>query len=951
MTDPDRQYPSLVLFLGNRAKDAALREIFPHNNLRRRCRDGLVNLQLDSSQISSDTPLLFADGDPSATVPNRIGAASCHEGRVLPVHWHFQKSELGLHALHARLMATFSSVVCIFAEDLGGADRISDFLSQWIKFGNPSSLPPSARPRVIIVFRDSSIAATEDVLVMEELRQKLSHNHSGVFSSISVIHLAGDHVSSLARHRRLKEVVLSETKMARRPRIDSRICFSAIHFEAFFTRAIDHVARSIEEPFNFIQSARMPQTIQEDYRDHLATFLKLGIDQFLPYEGLTSLVASSILVDAYPPRTHKFDPIAVFTSLYRDHCKSAFEQVLHSPLFAQDLCTRIQDTLEYLFPAVDLGFETSIQLHINNLRPHEMLWTQLKSHRTCLFCLRRKPEHVLTCEHAICDVCVIRFGTPVAAKEAFFEINSCILCLSKGKLMARLKPPTAGARILSVDGGGVRGVVPLEFLGLLQGLFDLPVQELFEQAFGTSSGGLIVLGLFIQHWDVGHCNKVFDTMIRDFFAIHMTKSSGLLRRLRNLFRCWLSDGCYDVAALEQSLRDTFGYERKLFDADRVGVSGQKVAVTATTLTDASTYIFSNYNGGVKARGCGYKHVRPDKFEDEPFVWEAGRVTSAAPGLFQPASIESLGSFQDGGLRHNNPMDLAVLECSRLWPSETDPDVVLSLGTGTEAEVRTPRSPKAPGFRHLFNDGFIPRLCRSFLSSLDGERAWRDSVNRLSHGTRANYFRLNVPYSSLEPRLDDLKCMDALRTSIHLQPQGHKDRTDVAFALLVASFYFELYEPPSFAAGQYFCTGIIRCRNNFLAVFNSLIRLHGPQLDFVLGSEHLGELSREDVCRVCHLFSKRVQFNVRQLEDVISISVRASGLQCRKISGFPHSTLWFVQQQELDAPFGRMDHDLPVRWMCQACSAFVDQQKRSSTVKRRSECLANEQGYPQKRTKL
>ena len=71
-----------------------------------------------------------------------------------------------------------------------------------------------------------------------------------------------------------------------------------------------------------------------------------------------------------------------------------------------------------------------------------------------------------------------------------YNITRCILCLTKGTLSANLKPPTAGARILSVDGGGIRGVVPLEYLNMLQNLLGptVRVQELFEVAFGTSSG-------------------------------------------------------------------------------------------------------------------------------------------------------------------------------------------------------------------------------------------------------------------------------------------------------------------------------------------------------------------------------------------------------------------------------------------------------------------------------
>ena len=146
--------------------------------------------------------------------------------------------------------------------------------------------------------------------------------------------------------------------------------------------------------------------------------------------------------------------------------------------------------MDLLFSSFDLGFTTAAQSHAQNLSASSVQWMQLKSHRTCLFCLRRKPEHVLTCEHTICDICVVIFGTSLNGKQHQYRIDSCPLCLSKGRLVARLKPKTAGVRILCVDGGGVRGVVPLEYLALLQKLLGshLRLPDLFEQAFGTSSG-------------------------------------------------------------------------------------------------------------------------------------------------------------------------------------------------------------------------------------------------------------------------------------------------------------------------------------------------------------------------------------------------------------------------------------------------------------------------------
>jgi len=208
--------------------------------------------------------------------------------------------------LYARLVALFSHVICIFTNDFGGLDNVTKFLTDWIKAGNPSSLPISLRPRVIVVTGEEE-AVTHDVLAVEGLRQGLQNDYDArisAFSSISIMYLAGEHVLPLARHRRLKELLLSEIELSRMERIEQRAHFTAIHFEAFFRHAIDHVASSVTEPFDFVQKTRMSNEIGEDYRSHLYAFLSLGKDYFLSYESLTSYLASTILMDTYPPRIH-----------------------------------------------------------------------------------------------------------------------------------------------------------------------------------------------------------------------------------------------------------------------------------------------------------------------------------------------------------------------------------------------------------------------------------------------------------------------------------------------------------------------------------------------------------------------------------------------------------------------------------------------------------------------
>jgi len=73
----------MAFFLGRKSKDVVLRQIFPNNNIRRERHDGIVNLRLDSSTISSELPLLFADADTQASVPQRLGTMTCHENTTV----------------------------------------------------------------------------------------------------------------------------------------------------------------------------------------------------------------------------------------------------------------------------------------------------------------------------------------------------------------------------------------------------------------------------------------------------------------------------------------------------------------------------------------------------------------------------------------------------------------------------------------------------------------------------------------------------------------------------------------------------------------------------------------------------------------------------------------------------------------------------------------------------
>ena len=143
--------------------------------------------------------------------------------------------------------------------------------------------------------------------------------------------------------------------------------------------------------------------------------------------------------------------------------------------------------------------------------------------------------------------------------------------------------------------------------------------ELFDLAVGTSSGksssavfsdahvlpgGLIVLGIFLKDWSIDHCVEAFETLSKQFFK----KRKGIpFRQLKDMLTSWLADGQYDAVELERTFEQAYGGDR-MFGC--ISQGGTKVAVTATTISQATAYVFSNYNG-----------CQPAAFDCGPFPFD------------------------------------------------------------------------------------------------------------------------------------------------------------------------------------------------------------------------------------------------------------------------------------------------------------------------------------------
>lgn len=308
LADPAGQKPSLILFVGPREKEHALRDIFPFNNFSRNTKrhSGTVNIRIDTTTSRSGYPVLFADSDPFCPSSDTLSPSHCHEISSHLTAWKATSHENLYDIVHARLLALFADVICFLCKDSWGEDKVVERLHSWVAANDPSEVPTLIRPRVIIVVKGDDASPTYNILQLEDLRFSLRHEVlRGRFSSITILRLADERVSSLSRHRRLKELIFQNLDEMRYLRRSLRYLFSASHFGSLFQAAIRHLIITKTEPFDALIASRAQNHIGRRLHVHVLTFFQACSRYGIPQATALSIIASSVLMDAYPPRMHR----------------------------------------------------------------------------------------------------------------------------------------------------------------------------------------------------------------------------------------------------------------------------------------------------------------------------------------------------------------------------------------------------------------------------------------------------------------------------------------------------------------------------------------------------------------------------------------------------------------------------------------------------------------------
>ncbi len=233
-------------------------------------------------------------------------------------------------------------------------------------------------------------------------------------------------------------------------------------------------------------------------------------------------------------------------------------------------------------------------------------------------------------------------------------------------------------KVLSLDGGGIRGALTLGYLKKIETLLrekqnnpNLVLSDYFDLIGGTSTGSIIAAALAI--------GMEVDTITNKY----MTLGGKIFGKKLDWWKPWETwsylKANYDHQALEDSLKDFFGEINLGSDQIKTGL-----CIVAKRADTNSVWPLINHPDG--------KYYATDKGANKNIpLWQAVRASSAAPTYFAPQMIDvgngERAAFVDGGVSMANNPALTLLMVATLngfpfhWKMGEDQLTIVSVGTG------------------------------------------------------------------------------------------------------------------------------------------------------------------------------------------------------------------------------------------------------------------------------
>jgi patatin-like phospholipase/acyl hydrolase len=297
-------------------------------------------------------------------------------------------------------------------------------------------------------------------------------------------------------------------------------------------------------------------------------------------------------------------------------------------------------------------------------------------------------------------------------------------------------------KILSLDGGGIRGIIPAAILAHLEARLqrehsdnNLRLAEWFDLMAGTSTGGILTCLYLTPSEAEPSKPKYSASQILDFYLelgpVLFHRSFGQL-----LFS---GIGVFKSRYSEDAL---YNFSKKIMGDNYISGVMKDCLITSYEMSTRRALFFSKYNVKKYGQMADYK------------LSDIARATSAAPTYFTPAQIfasdKTPRHLVDGGVFANNPAMCAYVETVKIWPELSVRDLfMLSVGTGKNVKPYFWEKTHKWGYLNWL-EPVIDILTSSVAETVDFQMQQLFSAA----GVRENYIRIEPPLLSADSRMDN-----------------------------------------------------------------------------------------------------------------------------------------------------------------------------------------------------
>jgi patatin-like phospholipase/acyl hydrolase len=308
--------------------------------------------------------------------------------------------------------------------------------------------------------------------------------------------------------------------------------------------------------------------------------------------------------------------------------------------------------------------------------------------------------------------------------------------------------------VLSIDGGGVRGIFAAAVLAGLERDLGTKVSDHFDLIVGTSTGGIIALGLGAGMSP----EEILELYISSVDSIFPALRRSWLARPLSLVRAM-----YRPDGLCETVRGAFG-DKLLCD------SAVPLVIPSYNVGENAVYLFKT------------PHDERLRRDWRVPMWQVAMATTAAPTYFPAFCLpDEHVRLIDGGIWANNPSMVGVAEAVSAFAQPLERIRLLSLGT-TVSTARRPRKLDRGGLIQWVRSPHVAQV----LMTGQSRGAFTEAQHLLGRGSA---FRLDPPAPESLMKLDVADSRDLLAAAAH-----HSRQFSPTFATEFASHRRAQYTP-------------------------------------------------------------------------------------------------------------------------------------------------------------